>query len=123
MTFASAREAALLKDDPNLRVLAVTSQERIARLPGVPTTKELGFPQINSRVWYSYAAPAGVPDDVVTKFSEAVIKGVNDPKFQERFGQLSFQTDLKTGSELRTFLKTEQDRFRKIIKDNNIRLN
>ncbi len=123
MTFASAREAAILKDDPNLRVLAVTSQERVAKLPDVPTMTEIGFPQINSRVWYSYAAPAGVPDDMVAKFSAAVVKGVESPAFQERFGELSFQTDLKTGIELRDFLKSEQERFRKIITDNNIRLN
>ena len=71
MIFASAREAAILKDNPSVRVLAVTSQTRAANLPNVPTTSEIGFPQINSRVWYSYAAPAGVSDEVVGKFSAA----------------------------------------------------
>lgn len=123
MIFASAREAALLKDDPNLRVLAVTSPARTVNLPDVPTTAEIGYPQINSRVWYSYAAPKGVPDEVVKKFSAAIIKGVNDPKFQERFTPLSFQTDIKTGDELVAFLKGEQDKFRKVITENNIRLN
>ena len=100
MIFASAREAAILKDNPSVRVLAVTSQTRAANLPNVPTTSEIGFPQINSRVWYSYAAPAGVSDEVVGKFSAAFVKGVQDPKFQERFTPLSFQTDIKTGDEL-----------------------
>ena len=53
MIFASAREAAILKDNPSVRVLAVTSQTRAANLPNVPTTSEIGFPQINSRVRYS----------------------------------------------------------------------
>jgi tripartite-type tricarboxylate transporter receptor subunit TctC len=123
MIFASAREAAILKDNPSVRVLAVTSQTRAANLPNVPTTSEIGFPQINSRVWYSYAAPAGVPDEVIDKFSAAVIKGVQDPKFQERFTPLSFQTDIKTGAALKEFIKSEADRFRKVITENNIRLN
>ncbi|MCB2404645.1 tripartite tricarboxylate transporter substrate binding protein (plasmid) [Rhizobium ruizarguesonis] len=123
MIFASAREAALLKDDPNVRVLAVTSPARTTNLPNVPTTAEIGYPQVNSRVWYSYAAPKGVPDEVVTKFSAAIVKGVKDPKFQERFTPLSFQTDIKTGDELTAFLKAEQDKFRKVITENNIRLN
>lgn len=123
MIFASAREAAILKDDPSVRVLAVTSQTRAANLPNVPTTSEIGFPQINSRVWYSYAAPAGVSDEVVAKFSAAFVKGVQDPKFQERFTPLSFQTDIKTGAELKEFIKSEADRFRKVITENNIRLN
>jgi tripartite-type tricarboxylate transporter receptor subunit TctC len=123
MIFASAREAAILKDDPSVRVLAVTSQTRAANLPNVPTTSEIGFPQINSRVWYSYAAPAGVSEEIVGKLSAAFVKGVQDPKFQERFTPLSFQTDIRTGDELKAFIKSEADRFRKIITDNNIRLN
>jgi tripartite-type tricarboxylate transporter receptor subunit TctC len=123
MIFASAREAAILKDDPSVRVLAVTSQTRAANLPNVPTTSEIGFPQINSRVWYSYAAPAGVSEEIVGKLSAAFVKGVQDPKFQERFTPLSFQTDIRTGDELKAFIKSEADRFHKIIIDNNIRLN
>src|SRR4051794_27817670 len=98
-------------------------QTRATNLPNVPTTSEIGFPQINSRVWYSYAAPAGVSNEVVDKFSAAFVKGVQDPKFQERFTPLSFQTDIKTGDELKEFIKSEADRFRRIITDDNIRLN
>ncbi|MGO8470018.1 tripartite tricarboxylate transporter substrate-binding protein, partial [Rhizobium leguminosarum] len=87
--------------------MAVRAGDVTANMPNVPTTAEIGYPQINARVWYSYAAPKGVPDEVVTKFSEAIVKGVKEPKFQERFTTLSFQTDIKTGDELKAFLKAE----------------
>lgn len=123
MMFVSAREGAILKDDENVSVLAVTSPARTSNLPDVPTTAELGYPQIAGRVWYGYLAPAGVPADVVGRFSAAVVKGVQAPKFQDRFGPLSFQTDLKTGDDFKAFLVSEQDRFRKIITENDIKLN
>ncbi len=123
MMFVSAREGAILKDDENVKVLAVTSAARTSNLPDVPTTTEIGYPQIDGRVWYGYLAPAGVPEEVVARFAAAVVKGVQDPKFQDRFGPLSFHTDLKTGEEFTAFLRSEQDRFRKIITENDIKLN
>jgi tripartite-type tricarboxylate transporter receptor subunit TctC len=122
MMFVSAREGAILKDDANVEVLAVTSQARTSNLPDVPTMAEIGYPDITGRVWYGYLAPAGVPDEVVGKFAAAIVKGVQDAKFQERFGPLSFQTDLKTGDDFKSFLVSEQDRFRKLIAENNIKL-
>jgi tripartite-type tricarboxylate transporter receptor subunit TctC len=123
MMFVSAREGAILKDDENVKVLAVSSSTRTVNLPDVPTTAEIGYPQIDGRVWYGYLAPAGVPEEVVSRFSAAIVKGVQDPRFQERFGPLSFHTDLKAGDEFKAFLVSEQERFRKIIADNNIKLN
>ncbi|KQS95491.1 tripartite tricarboxylate transporter substrate binding protein [Rhizobium sp. Leaf386] len=123
MMFVSAREGAILKDDENVKVLAVSSSTRTVNLPDVPTTAEIGYPQIDGRVWYGYLAPAGVPEEVVSRFSAAIAKGVQDPKFQERFSPLSFHTDLKTGDEFKAFLVSEQERFRKIIAENNIKLN
>lgn len=122
MLFASAREAALLKDEPNLRVLAVTSKERTTTLPDVPTTAELGYPAINSFSWYGYVAPAGVPSTVAEKISAAVAKGVQSKAFQDKFAPLSFQTNIRIGPDFAAFIAAEAEKFRKIIIENNIAL-
>ncbi|WP_061934658.1 tripartite tricarboxylate transporter substrate binding protein [Aureimonas sp. AU22] len=122
MIFASAREGGVLKDDPNLKVLAVTSPERTANLPDVPTLKELGYGDIDQSVWYSYAAPAGTPNDVVQKLKDAIVKGVEDPAFEERFGAMAFQTDIRTGEDLKTYIASEANRFKQVIAANDIQL-
>jgi len=121
MMFPSAREAANLRKDGLLRVLAVTSPQRTGNLPDVPTTAELGFPAINSKLWYGFAAPAGTPPEIVSRLADAIQKAVQAPAFKERFEPLSFQPDLMTGDTFGQFLTAESARWREVVVENNVR--
>jgi tripartite-type tricarboxylate transporter receptor subunit TctC len=120
MMFPSAREAANLRKDGLLRVLAVTSPKRTNNLPDVPTTAELGLPAINSKLWYGYAAPAGTPPEIVARLADAIQKAVQAPSFKERFEPLSFETDLTTGDAFSKFLAAESARWREVVVENNV---
>jgi tripartite-type tricarboxylate transporter receptor subunit TctC len=121
MMFPSAREAANLSKDGLVRVLAVTSKVRANNLPDTPTMIELGLPQIDSRLWYSYVAPAGTPPEIVNRLAEVVEKTVKTPAFTERFHPVSFQTDVIKGEPLQQFIDTQATRFRELIVENNIK--
>lgn len=56
----------------SLRALAVTSDERMAELPDVPTTDELGYPDLKVSAWYGIYAPAGISEDVKGVLSGAL---------------------------------------------------
>lgn len=122
MMIVSGREAGLLKDDPNVKVLAVTTAERASNLPDTPTMTEVGYPQIAGRVWYGYVGPAGLDAAVVEKLATAIRNGVESPVFQERFSPLSFQTELVEGDEFKQFLVSEAERYGKVIEENDIRV-
>ncbi|MCP2138524.1 tripartite-type tricarboxylate transporter receptor subunit TctC [Rhizobium sp. SLBN-94] len=121
MMFPSAREGANLQKDGLLRVLAVTSSERTVNLPDVPTMTELGYPEIDSQLWYSYAAPAGTPPEIIEKLTAAITKAVDTKEFKDRFGPMAYQADVRTGEELGKFWKSEADRWRQVIVENNVR--
>jgi tripartite-type tricarboxylate transporter receptor subunit TctC len=121
MMFPSAREAANLSKDGLVRVLAVTSKARLASLPETPTMTELGLPEIDSRLWYSYVAPAGTPPDVVRRLGELIEKTVRSPAFAERFGPASFQADPVRGQPLVDYMESTAGRFRELIVENNIK--
>jgi tripartite-type tricarboxylate transporter receptor subunit TctC len=121
MMFPSAREAANLRKDGLLNVLAVTSPQRTGNLPDVPTTAELGFPAINSKLWYGYAAPAGTPPEIVSRLAGAIQKAVQSPSFKERFEPLSFQADLMPADTFGQFLTAESARWREVVVENNVR--
>ena len=55
-----------------VRVLAVTSEQRSAALPDVPTFAELGYPDMTAYFWFGLVAPAGTPRPVVDRLNEAV---------------------------------------------------
>lgn len=122
MMFASVSEVAPMRGDGLLRVLAVSSAERSSNLLDVPTTRELGLPQINTSLWHGFVAPAGTPPEVVAKIADVIAQGVNQPDFQNRFKSLAFQTDVKTGPALSAFINGEAARWREVITENNIRV-
>src|SRR3954453_4791917 len=72
-----------------LRPLAVTSKERIADLPGVPTVAESGYPDYAVSVWYGVATPSKVPDDVVQKIKASLDRGLNDDVFGASLARLA----------------------------------
>ena len=71
-----------------VKAYAVTSPERLANLPDLPTTAEGGLPDFQIGVWHGFYAPAGTPDDVLAKLNEALKVAVADPTVGERFAEL-----------------------------------
>lgn len=63
-----------------LRPLAVASPERVVQLPNVPTTRELGYGEVDATVWWGIAAPAKTPAETVNRIHEAVSRVLNNPE-------------------------------------------
>lgn len=66
-----------------VRALAVTSRKRVPVLPNVPTLSEL-LPGFEMATWFGMFAPAGTPQDILEKLSEATRSAVQSPEMQER---------------------------------------
>jgi tripartite-type tricarboxylate transporter receptor subunit TctC len=70
-----------------VKAYAVTTAERLASLPDLPTTKEAGL-DMQVSVWHGLYVPAGTPDDVVQKLSEALQTALQDKNVIDRFAEL-----------------------------------
>jgi tripartite-type tricarboxylate transporter receptor subunit TctC len=77
-------------DANELRVLAVTSAERIPVMPEVPTAKEQGY-DVDLVMWRGLAAPRGTPKEVIARLEGAVQKVVAEPRFKELSANLGFE--------------------------------
>ncbi len=64
----------------NLRPIAVTSEQRNAKLPHVPTFSELGYPGYRVVFWVGIMAPAGTPPSIVKKLNGAITEGMKSPE-------------------------------------------
>jgi tripartite-type tricarboxylate transporter receptor subunit TctC len=71
-----------------VKAYAVTSPERLANLPDLPTTAEAGLPDLQLGIWHGLYAPAATPPEVLAKLNEALKVAVADPTVAERFGEL-----------------------------------
>jgi len=66
-----------------VRALAVMGSERLAALPDVPTTVELGYPDMVMENWYGLFAPAGIAPATAAKLEAAALAGIKSPRMQQ----------------------------------------
>jgi tripartite-type tricarboxylate transporter receptor subunit TctC len=93
--------------DGKLLALAVSSPQRVASLPDVPTTVEAGYPNSSYQFWIGLFAPAKTPRDVVNRLNAEVQKAVQAPAVRERFAQLGVQPMAMGVEEFDKFVKSE----------------
>lgn len=75
----------------NLRVLAIASPRRAARMPQVPTTAEEGFPRVVVAPWFGLLAPAGTPPNVLKRLADAYSAAVRSPTMRNRIVALGYE--------------------------------
>ena len=107
----------------SLRALGVSSAQRIADLPDVPTIAESGYPDYSVSVWYGISAPAKLPDDVAQKITASLERALNDDAFRASLDKIGFPPlRPKSQAEIDKFIETDRARWAGVIKALNISL-
>lgn len=98
-----------------LRALAITSAERSAALPDVPTTAEAGYPKVTSDNWYGLVAPAATPPAVQQKVHEAAVAALRAPALVEQYAKVAGVASPGSPEEYAKFLAAEQAKWREVV--------
>ena len=103
-----------------LRALAVTTIQRSAALPDVPTLDEAGLKGFDQGTWFGILAPAATPRDVVTRLNNEVIKVVSSPEFRKKMSDIGAVPVGNTAAQMAAQIKTDTERYAKLVKDANV---
>lgn len=102
--------------DGTLRGLAVTSLERLPDHPDIPTISET-IPGFEVIAWASLLAPAGTPDAIREKISNAMAELLADDEIQQRFQSLGAQPVSSTPAETDAFVRASYENWGRIVRD------
>jgi len=104
-----------------LRALAITSEHRSAIAPGVPAMNEL-YPGFVAEAWVALLAPARTPPEIVARINAEVSRILVQPEMKERFADQGLETAGGTPSQLDRWIRTEIDRWGRVIREQKITL-
>lgn len=120
MLFTTTISAAPHIKAGKLRALALTSAKRQASMPDVPTIGET-LPGYRAEAFQGMVVPAGVPQAIVNKLSAEVVRIVKSPEMVQRFQLDGAEAVGSTPKEFAAFLKSEMQKWSKVIKDAGIK--
>lgn len=99
-----------------LRPIAITSRERSALLPNVPTVAESGFPGFEVQSWFGMAAPTGTSQPVIQRLNTALNKALSDGDIKQRLAAMVATPTPGTPDEMRKFVASEISAWNEVVK-------
>jgi len=108
--------------DGRLRALGVTTRNRIAPFPDLPTIAEAGVPGYEISTWYGIWAPARTPPAIIARLQQAVATAARNPETRARFDALGAEPVADSPEDYARFVRAEFDRWGKLVRDARIKL-
>lgn len=103
-----------------MRAIAVTSANRVDAYPGIPSVSET-IPGYSSEVWYGLFASKGTPNAIIERLSNALNKAAKTPSYKETLLKDGLNVSVNSPQEMAAFMKSEIERWRKVVVEQNIK--
>jgi tripartite-type tricarboxylate transporter receptor subunit TctC len=107
--------------DGRMRALAVLDTKRLASMPEVPTSAEVGLPQVVMVNWYMLLAPAGTPRTVVEKLNAEAVKAMTAADSRERLSAMGGKASPGTPEQAAQLLRREYEQWGRVIREAGIK--
>ena len=105
-----------------VRALAVTTAERLAVAPELPTMAEAGMPEVQGGAWFALFAPTGTPRPVIDWWNRETRRALSESDARERFVSQGATLPLGTPESLATFVAADSERWARVIRSAGIKL-
>ena len=121
MLFSSLGPAVGAVKGGKIRALAVTSLTRSAAFPDVPTMDELGLKGFDSTAWYGLLGPAGLPAEVVGRWTQALAKAGADKAGMDAINATGCDAEILPPAKTVERIKSDFAKWGRVVKDANIK--
>jgi tripartite-type tricarboxylate transporter receptor subunit TctC len=122
LMFTTLSSALQYVKNNQVKALAVTTAERIADLPALPTMYELGWKNLVTSSWQGVMVPTGTPRPIVDKLHDAIVRVLADPQIQERMrkgGAIAVSSE--SPEDFKTYIEAETAKWSRVIEESGVR--
>ncbi|WP_137176518.1 tripartite tricarboxylate transporter substrate binding protein [Roseomonas sp. AR75] len=116
VTWGGAPTVMPLVRENRLRALGLSSPQRVASLPGIPTAAETVAPGFDAVPWYGIAAPAGTPAPIIARLNAEINASLNSPAVAERLRQDGAEPAPTTPEAFGRLIQSEVTRWGELIR-------
>ncbi|MBU3614300.1 tripartite tricarboxylate transporter substrate binding protein [Polynucleobacter sp. Latsch14-2] len=113
----SAPPAIQLIKTGRVKGLAITSSKRLSTLPDTPTLSESGYPGFEDYTWIGIFAPGGTPPAIINKINASVESILAEQEFRDRLTALGFDPVGGSPASFSAYVKSEVNKWAKVIKE------
>jgi tripartite-type tricarboxylate transporter receptor subunit TctC len=99
-----------------LKPIVVGSRERAPSLKDVPTTTELGYPQVEADNWYGMVAPIATPPAIVARLHQVTVDALRDPGVREKLSSQGLTLVGDTPEQFTAYIRSEIEKWGKVGK-------
>ncbi len=121
VAFQGLSTVAPLVRSGKLRLIAVTTRNRLPQFPEVPTMSESGLPGFEFNSWFALMAPARTPKPIIARLNEEVRKALADPEVRARLDAQGLTVRGTSPEELGTATRAQLAKYARVMKEANIR--
>jgi tripartite-type tricarboxylate transporter receptor subunit TctC len=100
-----------------LRLIGVTTPQRLPQFPDVPTVSESGLPGFLFNSWFAILAPARTPKDIVARLNAEVLKALADPEVRSKLENLGFTVRGSSAEQLGAMTRDQLTKYARVIKE------
>jgi tripartite-type tricarboxylate transporter receptor subunit TctC len=104
-----------------LKAIAVSTKNRTALAPEVPSVDESGVPGYDVSVWFGVLTVAGTPREIVQRLNTEMVKILTSPEIKDRFGKTGVEVVAGSPEQFSGYLKSEVSRWAKVVSDAGIK--
>ncbi|MDX3907280.1 MAG: tripartite tricarboxylate transporter substrate-binding protein [Pigmentiphaga sp.] len=109
--------AAPYAKEGKVKMLAVTSRNRLTQFPEVPTAREAGLGELVAEPWFGVLAPAKTPDAIVNRLAEELKAFVEDPAVAARLEEMYLAPEANGPERFATIIKADIDKWSRVVRE------
>jgi tripartite-type tricarboxylate transporter receptor subunit TctC len=98
-----------------LKPIVVTASATSTTLPDVPTSSQVGAPDLLAGIWYGFVAPSGTPKDIIETLNKAIVDALRDPSVADRLDGIGLTVIADKPDEFGAFIARESARMESIV--------